>query len=97
RFWGGRSPPLKVLPEIASEKGNMAILFDGGIRRGTDVVKALALGADFVFAGRPFLYAAALGEEGGVTHAINLLSEEVYRIIAQLGCNNLDDLASRLH
>lgn len=99
---GGRQldsavPPLKVLPEIASEKGNMAILFDGGIRRGTDVVKALALGADFVFAGRPFLYAAALGEEGGVTHAINLLSEEVYRIIAQLGCNNLDDLASRLH
>jgi L-lactate dehydrogenase (cytochrome) len=99
---GGRQldtviPPLKVLSEIAAEKGNMSILFDSGIRRGTDVVKALALGADFVFAGRPFLYAAALGEEAGVTHAINLLSEEVYRNIAQLGCNNLDDLASRLY
>jgi L-lactate dehydrogenase (cytochrome) len=98
---GGRQldtamPPLKALPEIAAEKGNMAILFDGGIRRGTDVVKALALGADFVFAGRPFLYAAALGEEAGVTHAINLLKEEVYRTIALLGCNNLDDLASRI-
>ena len=98
---GGRQldtaiPPLKVLSEIAAEKGNMAILFDSGIRRGTDVVKALALGADFVFAGRPFLYAAALGEEAGVTHAINLLSQEVYRNIALLGCNNLDDLASRL-
>ena len=98
---GGRQldtaiPPLKVLPEIAAEKSNMAILFDSGIRRGTDVIKALALGADFVFAGRPFLYAATLGEEAGVTHAINLLSEEVYRNIAQLGCNNLDDLASRL-
>ena len=98
---GGRQldtaiPPLKVLPEIAAEKSNMAILFDSGIRRGIDVIKALALGADFVFAGRPFLYAAALGEEAGVTHAINLLSEEVYRNIAQLGCNNLDDLASRL-
>ena len=98
---GGRQldtamPPLKALPEIAAEKGNMAILFDGGIRRGTDVVKALALGADFVFAGRPFLYAVALGEEAGVTHAINLLKEEVYRTIALLGCNNLDELASRL-
>jgi len=98
---GGRQldtaiPPLKVLPEIAAEKSNMAILFDSGIRRGIDVIKALALGADFVFAGRPFLYAATLGEEAGVTHAINLLSEEVYRNIAQLGCNNLDDLASRL-
>jgi L-lactate dehydrogenase (cytochrome) len=98
---GGRQldtamPPLKALPEIAAEKGNMAILFDGGIRRGTDVVKALALGADFVFAGRPFLYAAALGEEAGVTHAINLLKEEVYRTIALLGCNNLDELASRI-
>jgi L-lactate dehydrogenase (cytochrome) len=98
---GGRqldtaTPPLIVLPEIAAEKGNMAILFDSGIRRGTDVIKALALGADFVFAGRPFLYAAALGEEAGVAHAINLLSAEVYRNIALLGCNNLDDLASRL-
>ena len=98
---GGRQldtamPPLKALPEIAAEKGHMAILFDGGIRRGTDVVKALALGADFVFAGRPFLYAAALGEEAGVAHAINLLKEEVYRTIALLGCNNLDELASRL-
>ncbi len=98
---GGRQldtaiPPLKALPEIAAEKGNMAILFDGGIRRGTDVIKALALGADFVFAGRPFLYAAALGEEAGVAHAIHLLSAEVYRNIALLGCNNLDELASRL-
>ncbi|MBT4094448.1 MAG: alpha-hydroxy-acid oxidizing protein, partial [Nitrospinaceae bacterium] len=98
---GGRQldtaiPPLKALSSIAAEKGNMAILFDSGIRRGTDVVKALALGADFIFAGRPFLYAAALGEEAGVTHAITLLSQEVYRNIALLGCNNLDELASRL-
>tara|TARA_B110000014_G_C20107404_1_gene582631 strand:+ start:1058 stop:2179 length:1122 start_codon:yes stop_codon:yes gene_type:complete len=98
---GGRQldtaiPPLKALSEIAAEKGSMVILFDSGIRRGTDVVKALALGADFVFAGRPFLYAAALGEEAGVNHAIKLLSQEVFRNIALLGCNNLDDLASRL-
>jgi L-lactate dehydrogenase (cytochrome) len=98
---GGRQldtavPPLKVLPEIAAEKGDMAILFDSGIRRGTDVVKALALGADFVFAGRPFLYAAALGEEPGVAYAIELLAQEVDRTIALLGCNDLNELATRL-
>ena len=90
-------PALKALPEIAAEKGAMSILFDSGIRRGTDVVKALALGADFVFIGRPFLYAAALGEQAGVAHAIELLSQEVYRTIAQLGCTELDELGDRLY
>lgn len=98
---GGRQletavPPLKVLPDIVKEKGNMAILFDSGIRRGTDVVKALALGADFVFAGRPFLYAAALGEEAGASHAIGLLAQEVDRNVALLGCTDLDQLSARL-
>lgn len=88
--------PLKVLPEIVAEKGDMAILFDSGIRRGTDVVKALALGADFVFAGRPFLYAATLGEQDGVSHAIDLLATEVDRDLALLGCTELSQLSSRL-
>jgi len=57
----------------------------------------LALGADFVFIGRPFLYAAALGEQAGVAHAIELLSQEVYRTIAQLGCTELDELGDRLY
>jgi len=99
---GGRQldtavPPLKVLPGIVAEKGGMAILYDGGVRRGTDVIKALAFGADFVFVGRPFLHGAALGEEAGVTHAINLLAGEVDRNIALLGCNDLSDLASRIY
>jgi len=98
---GGRQldtavPPLKVLPELAAEKGNLAILFDSGIRWGTDVIKALALGADFVFVGRPFLYAAALGEQAGVAHAIDLLAAEVDRSIALLGCEDFEELASRL-
>lgn len=92
----GAVAPLKVLPEIVAEKGHMAILFDGGIRRGTDVIKALALGADFVFAGRPFLFAAALGEEPGIKYAIDMLNEEIYRNLALLGCNNLDEVASRI-
>lgn len=89
-------PPLKVLPQIASEKGHMAIMLDSGVRRGVDVVKALALGADFVFVGRPFLYAAALGEQDAVAHAINLLAAEVDRTIALLGCTDLDNLSDRL-
>jgi L-lactate dehydrogenase (cytochrome) len=89
-------PPLKVLPEIAREKGHMAVLFDSGIRRGVDVAKALALGADFVFAGRPFLYAAALGEREGVAYAIDLLAAEIDRTIALLGCTDFDDLSERL-
>lgn len=88
--------PLRVLSEIAAEKGNMAILYDGGIRRGTDVVKALALGADFAFIGRPFLYAAALGREAGVAHAIKLLNQEIDRTVALLGCTGLNDLESRI-
>ena len=59
--------------------GDMAVMLDSGVRRGTDVLKALALGADFVFVGRPFLYAAAVGGEAGVRHAINLLWEEIDR------------------
>jgi L-lactate dehydrogenase (cytochrome) len=88
--------PLTVLPEIVAEKGKMAIFYDGGIRRGTDVIKALALGADMTFVGRPFLYAAALGEQPGLMHAINLLQDEIYRNLALLGCDDLNDLTSRI-
>jgi L-lactate dehydrogenase (cytochrome) len=89
-------PPLLVLPEIAAEKGQMAILFDSGVRRGVDVVKALALGADFVFIGRPFLYAAALGEQEGIAFTIELLAAEIDRTIALLGCTDLEEIATRL-
>ncbi len=90
RFLDTSIPPLKVLPEIAAEKGGMAIIYDGGVRRGTDVVKALGLGADFVFIGRPFLHAAAIAEEAGVAHAIELLAAEIDRTMAFLGCADLD-------
>ena len=58
--------PLRVLPEIAAAlAGSIPVMMDSGVRRGTDVLKALALGAQFVFVGRPFLYAAAVGGEAG--------------------------------
>ncbi len=84
--------PLRVLPDIASVAGGMTVMMDSGIRRGTDVLKALALGAQFVFLGRPFLFAATLGGEVTVRHAIKLLSAEIDRDLALLGRSSLADL-----
>ncbi len=68
-------------------------MMDSGIRRGTDVLKALALGAKFVFVGRPFNYAAAIGGEPGVRRAISILASEVDRDMAQLGINSFAELS----
>jgi L-lactate dehydrogenase (cytochrome) len=81
----GAVSPLRVLPEIADQAGEMIVMMDSGVRRGTDVLKALALGAKFVFVGRPFLYAAAIAGEPGVAHAIKLLRDEIDRDMALLG------------
>jgi L-lactate dehydrogenase (cytochrome) len=81
----GAASPLRVLPAVAEAAHGMAVMLDGGVRRGTDVLKALALGAHFVFVGRPFLCAAAVRGEPGVRHAITLLWEEIQRNMAMLG------------
>ena len=88
----GAVAPLRVLPGIAAEAGNMAIMMDSGIRRGTDVLKALALGAHFVFIGRPFLYAATIAGEAGVLHAVKLLREEIDRDMSMLGISTLAEM-----
>jgi L-lactate dehydrogenase (cytochrome) len=88
--------PLEVLPEIAAQKGDMTVIIDSGIRRGTDVLKALALGADFVFLGRPFLFAAAIGGAPGVIHAARILKEEIERDMALVGVNRLSELTPAL-
>jgi L-lactate dehydrogenase (cytochrome) len=94
----GAIAPLRVLPEIAADSGAFPVMIDGGIRRGTDVLKALALGARFVFIGRPMLFAAALAGEAGVAHAITLIKAEIDRNLALLGVNALADLgADHLH
>ena len=84
------------LPEIAAEKGNMTVMMDGGIRRGTDVIKALALGADFVWIGRPFLYGAVVAGEAGVARAISLLHAEIDRDLALLGIRSLKEITPDL-
>lgn len=91
--------PLRILPQVVSAIGGVIpVMMDSGFRRGTDVLKAIALGADFVFVGRPFLYAAAVAGEVGVRHAIQILSEEVTRNMGLMGINTLSEIKhSHLH
>lgn len=91
----GAVAPLRVLPGIVAEAGDMTVMIDSGIRRGTDVLKALALGAKFVFAGRPFLYAAAVGGDAGIGHAIGILRDEIDRDMALVGVTALDQLSPK--
>ncbi|HZE11432.1 MAG TPA: alpha-hydroxy acid oxidase [Burkholderiales bacterium] len=94
----GSLAPLHALPAVAAEARGMTVMMDSGIRRGTDLLKALALGAQFVFVGRPFLYAAAIAGDDGVRHAIKLLREEVDRDMALLGITALAEMTrDRLH
>lgn len=84
--------PLDVLPEIVRVADGATILMDSGIRRGSDVLKALALGAHCVLLGRSFNYAATVGGKAGVNHAIHILRSEIHRNMALLGINNLSEL-----
>ena len=88
----GTISPFRALPGARAEAGDMAIMMDSGIRRGTDVLKALAMGADFVFVGRPFLYAAAIAGEAGVRHGAKLLREEISRNMAMLGVSSVAEM-----
>ncbi|REG50942.1 L-lactate dehydrogenase (cytochrome) [Paraburkholderia sp. BL6669N2] len=89
----GAVEPLSVLPQISEAIGHkIVVMMDSGIRRGGDVLKALALGAHFVFVGRPFMYAAAVGGAPGVRHAISLLRDEVDRDMAMLGTSSVAQL-----
>ncbi|MBM9595481.1 alpha-hydroxy acid oxidase [Roseitranquillus sediminis] len=81
----GTISPLRVLERSRDAVGDWPLMMDGGIRRGTDVMKALALGADFVFVGRPFLYAASLAGRAGVAYAIRILADEVERNMGLIG------------
>jgi (S)-mandelate dehydrogenase len=84
---------MEALPAISAAVGDrLAIMVDSGFRRGTDIVKALALGADMVFLGRAAMYGAAAGGEAGVRRAIQLLRAEIDRVLALLGCASIEEL-----
>lgn len=90
----GAVAPLRVLPRIVDACPDIPVMIDSGIRRGSDVLKALALGARFVFIGRPFGFAAAVAGEPGVLKAFELLKAEVSRNMGLLGVTSLDQLDS---
>ncbi|PYB78916.1 alpha-hydroxy-acid oxidizing enzyme [Pseudomonas sp. LB-090624] len=88
----GSVPPLLVLPQIVEAVPDVTVMLDSGVRRGTDVIKAMSLGAKAVFIGRPFNYAACIAGEAGVSRAIELVCAEIKRDLGLLGVPNLSDL-----
>lgn len=88
----GAVTPLRMIGAIRGALGDLPLMVDSGFRRGTDVLKAMALGADFVFVGRPFNYAAALAGQAGVAHAIGILAREIDSAMGLLGLNSLEEL-----
>jgi L-lactate dehydrogenase (cytochrome) len=81
-----------VAPVADAVGGRLAIICDGGVRRGSDIVKAVALGADACMAGRAYLYGLAAGGERGVDHVLGLLHADVRRTMALLGAASIDEL-----
>jgi len=89
----GSVASLDALPAIARRlDGQGEILLDGGIRRGSDIVKALCLGAKAVCIGRPYLYGLGARGPAGVAHVLNILREEVARTMTLMGVDRLEDL-----
>ncbi|WP_282344534.1 alpha-hydroxy acid oxidase, partial [Pseudomonas sp. PS02288] len=84
---------IELLPRIADQvNGRVPLLLDGGIRRGTDMLKALALGAQAVLIGRPYVHALALGGAVGVVQLLNILRGEFEAAMALTGCATLADI-----
>jgi len=93
----GTPAALEVLEEIAEAlDGRMEILLDSGVRRGTDVVKALALGAKAVLLGRPYVWALAASGQAGVQNALRLLREEFDVAMALAGCARVAEIDASL-
>lgn len=89
----GAPAGLDLLPEVVKAVGpNVEVIVDGGITRGSDVIKAIALGATSVLIGRGYLYGLAAGGEAGVTKTYDILRDEMIRVMQLIGCSSLTDL-----
>jgi 4-hydroxymandelate oxidase len=88
---------IDLLPAIAcAVDGDLPIILDGGVRRGTDIVKAIALGAHAVAIGRPVLWGLTVAGEEGVTSVVEMLRSELDRALSLCGCNALSDISPDL-
>ncbi|MED5276967.1 MAG: alpha-hydroxy acid oxidase [Actinomycetota bacterium] len=93
----GAPAPFDLLPEVVEAiQGRLEIICDGGVRRGSDIVKAVSMGAQAVMAGRPYLYALGACGERGVDHVMDLLHEGVERTMALIGAASIDELSQEL-
>lgn len=93
----GASASLDALPRIADAVGgDIELILDGGIRRGTHVLKALALGARACMIGRPYLYGLAAGGEAGIDRGLHILKEEIGRAMALLGARNIGEISREM-
>ena len=90
----GAISPMEALPEVVNAVGKrVTVLIDSGFRRGSDVIKALALGAHAVQIGRPGLYGIAAAGQVGAERALTIFREEISRVMALLGCNSVAGLS----
>lgn len=93
----GVAATIEALPEVAAAvAGRVPVLFDGGVRWGTDALKALALGASMVMVGRPLLWGLAAGGEDGAARVLALLNEELSSAMALAGCRTIADVTADL-
>jgi 4-hydroxymandelate oxidase len=93
----GAPASIDALPGVvAAVAGRCTVLVDGGVRRGTDVLKALALGAAAVLVGRPVLWGLAVGGEQGVARVLEILQRELSTAMALAGCASLGEIGADL-
>jgi isopentenyl diphosphate isomerase/L-lactate dehydrogenase-like FMN-dependent dehydrogenase len=93
----GEIASLDALPDIVAAVGDrMTVLLDSGVRTGSDVMKAVALGADAVLVGRPYVYGLGLGGEDGVRHVLRSLLAEFDLTMALAGCRSLEDVGAEV-
>ncbi|MBN1833226.1 MAG: alpha-hydroxy-acid oxidizing protein [Deltaproteobacteria bacterium] len=97
RQFNGAPAAIDVLPSIADQfRGKTAILYDSGVYSGLDILRAITLGADFVFLGRAFMYAvAALGDLGG-DHVTNILIDDLKNNMVQMGTSTIEDVKQQM-
>jgi L-lactate dehydrogenase (cytochrome) len=89
----GVSPSLRALPEVvAAVKGQVEVLLDGGIRRGSDIIKAICLGANAVLVGRAYVYGLAAAGEAGVARSLEILKSDLDRTLRLVGCSSIAKL-----